>query len=126
MSSLVWHAAFDVNPIPPYPGTGCRLSLTRMAPWESDTRRLAFHGSYSDISATTSEPPRCGHRTRVARGRGTGWGRESWDEGSETHTSGTGLYIGEGGYAGIQYRVFVAQSPGWGNYLMSGWIEPTD
>jgi hypothetical protein len=58
--------------------------------------------------------------------RGAGWGSEFWDESGGLRTTGTVLYVGEGGYDGLQYRVLIAQSPEWqlGHYIMSGWIEP--
>lgn len=59
---------------------------------------------------------------------GTGWGSEFWDDAGGLRTSGTILYIGEGAYEGLSYRVLIAQSPEWEltHYIMSGWIQPAD
>jgi hypothetical protein len=55
---------------------------------------------------------------------GQGWGREFWDADGGLHTSGTVLYVGHGDYEGLAYRLFLAQSPDWTDYILSGWIEP--
>lgn len=60
--------------------------------------------------------------------RASGWGSEFWDENEAIHTSGTSVYIGEGAYAGLVYRLLYAQGAGIGGdeveYIAAGWIEP--
>jgi hypothetical protein len=58
--------------------------------------------------------------------RASGWGSDFWDENDQLHTSGTSYYVGEGGYAGLVYRLLYAQGPETEPYayLAAGWIEP--
>lgn len=61
--------------------------------------------------------------------RASGWGSEFWDEeGENLRTSGTSYYLGEGGYAGLVYRLLYAQGPETApyGYLAAGWIEPAE
>jgi len=58
--------------------------------------------------------------------RAAGWGSEFWDDKDALRTSGTSYYVGEGGYAGLVYRLLYAQGPETApyGYLAAGWIEP--
>lgn len=60
--------------------------------------------------------------------RASGWGSEFWDDKDQLRTSGTSYYVGEGGYAGLVYRLLYAQGPETApyGYLAAGWIEPAD
>lgn len=61
--------------------------------------------------------------------RGSGWGSEYNDESGDWYTTGTSLFVGEGGYAGLSYRMLLAREGlalAGRPYMVSGWIEPTD
>jgi hypothetical protein len=40
--------------------------------------------------------------------------------------NGTALFVGEGAYDGLVYRMMFAQSPDWHESIVAGWIEPED
>ena len=58
--------------------------------------------------------------------RASGRGSESWDAKDDLHTSGSSYYVGEGGYAGLVFRLMYAQGPDTAPFgsLAAGWIDP--